>query len=914
MLKVNFHRFRCWDDLNIEAPIGSITLIKGNSGVGKTTLFQGIIWCLYGNIRLVTPNHMDKAKTKVTIEIPYNLNGIDGLLTINRQKNPNRLVVTHGSNTYEDKVAQALIDDTFGNYDIWLSSCYIGQGCRNNFLTAPNTGKMELLNSIAFHEEDPTFYIERLDSVLTDTDYDYKGKLSIFTNNLNNFQSTLGCIDIGKALSPDQVDTINQEISNLTHRRHSLQIEKSQRDINLGILSNLERQLLQVNNTIIETQNYNDQLMKPNDILSNMNIKYKGYPIDTQDNIQSNIDRATDVIPLLQRRDDLTLETRKYENQLLPYINFTDHKTYTQKDLQNALSEETSYRNSQRLAQSLGVLYSEQTIKNNIESYKNILSSQERLLLERDYSILQNEIIKLESNYNQHVTPLVFPEIIAKEINPPDYSKYNTQNLSTKLSELLLKHGSVQAHIQHLYKGHDVLECPHCKGPIRYQQGKISPADMGPTNFDEIKILQDELSKITSDISKIKQEINNLSNAEYAERSSYEHSLLLEQKRLSSLKEQTKQLELEQQRRDITKQSQFQQIQNLKEQLQIVKDKLNLLPEFIGDHSTKRILTQGEIEQTHSKIAKLNTLTILSPPSISSQHIQSAINHQKLLEESCAAQSNYHTHLNIIPEEFRTESVQNIQSYIDNLRAYSKQIRDISAEILRLSNLKISLETQISTINEKICVDPSPNIDKITNEILNFQELLSLSTKAHQAIEKHKQISKEREEIVNINNTLTDLHSLRQYAVDTECRILQEIVDSINSSIENVCSTLFDSDININLSLFKTMKTTKNVKPIANFSISYRGGTFDNINQMSGGEGDRASLALTLALNRLSSCPILMLDECLASLDINMKDAAIRTIRENTNNTVLIIMHDGVEGIYDNIINCDEFREIQPLS
>ncbi len=55
---------------------------------------------------------------------------------------------------------------------------------------------------------------------------------------------------------------------------------------------------------------------------------------------------------------------------------------------------------------------------------------------------------------------------------------------------------------------------------------------------------------------------------------------------------------------------------------------------------------------------------------------------------------------------------------------------------------------------------------------------------------------------------------------------------------------------------------------------------------MSGGEGDRASLALTLALNRLSSCPLLMLDESIASLDLNMKEAAIRTIRENTNNTV----------------------------
>ena len=80
---------------------------------------------------------------------------------------------------------------------------------------------------------------------------------------------------------------------------------------------------------------------------------------------------------------------------------------------------------------------------------------------------------------------------------------------------------------------------------------------------------------------------------------------------------------------------------------------------------------------------------------------------------------------------------------------------------------------------------------------------------------------------------------------------------------------------------------------------------------MSGGEGDRASLALTLALNRLSSCPILMLDESLASLDLTMKEAAIRTIRENTNTTVLVIMHDGIEGIYDATISIDEMPQAQ---
>src|SRR3989338_6792897 len=130
VIKITFQQFRCWDSLVIEAPIGGITLIKGSSGGGKTTILQGLTWCLYGNLRLVAPNHLEKAKTREQIDMPYNLNGIGGILSINRQKNPNRLLLSHNNQTYEDKVAQSIIDDLFGTFDIWVASCYIGQGSR----------------------------------------------------------------------------------------------------------------------------------------------------------------------------------------------------------------------------------------------------------------------------------------------------------------------------------------------------------------------------------------------------------------------------------------------------------------------------------------------------------------------------------------------------------------------------------------------------------------------------------------------------------------------------------------------------------------------------------------------------------------------------------------------------------------
>lgn len=904
MFRISFHQFRCWENLTIEAPIGGVTLIKGNSGVGKTTILQGITWCLYGNIRLVAPNHMEKAKTRVIIAIPYAFNGVNGTLTIDRQKNPGRLILTHSNAVYEDKVAQAIIDDLFGTYDIWLASCYIGQGCRNNFLTAPNTGKMELLNSIAFHEEDPTIYIERIDTALTNLDTEYQIKLSAFTNRLNSLQTLLAGIDITKALSLEQTGSINSQIETLVNDETRLRTVDQQRNIDMGILNNFQKQLASIANTMITVPN-------PEEALITLNNKYQGDSLDTLELINANITRAINMIPILQRRDDLDNEIRKIDSLLLPYVNYTNVETYTASDYQDAISKETALRDNQRAAQHLNVLYSESVIRETISQHRNILASQERLKLEYERDNLQNQIGMMEMDYAQQSTPLLFPDIVPQEIPIPDYTKYATGDMSIELTELSKKHGAIQAHIQHLQKGHDVLQCPQCKGSLRYQQGTLVLADTNPTNRDEITAAQQQLAGINIEIAKLNRNIQNLIAAESAERNGYERAVVMEQKRIDSLREKVKQLELEKQRRDIAKQSRMQQILDAKVAVQKLTDSIILLPEVLGN---RKLLSPKEIEQTHSLIGRLSNISIVNSPLVSSQQIQSCLNYQDLLQKNGAAIVAKNQYLETIPIIFQTESIRNLNMYIEKLRAYWNRIKDSAEERIRVDRLKISLQDQITTLTAKIGPDVTSEIQQIRTQISDFRKLLSLSVEAYSAIKHHNEITKEREEVVKLNTDLGDLQTFRQHAVETECRILQQVVDSINTSIQGVCGTLFDRDINITLSLFKTLKTTKNVKPVANFAISYQGGVFDNINQMSGGEGDRASLALTLALNRLSSCPILMLDESLASLDLNMKEAAIKTIRENTNNTVLIIMHDGIEGVFDHVINIDEIRERLPLS
>lgn len=911
MLRATFRQFRCWENYQIEVPVGTITLIKGNSGVGKTTLLQGITWCLYGNIRLVAPNHMEgqrgnKAKTQVIFEIPYNFNGKYDILTIDRQKNPNRLIVTHGNNTYEDKVAQSIIDNLFGTHDIWLASCYIGQGCRNSFLTAPNTGKMELLNCIAFNEEDPAFYIERINTTINEADIEYKGKMALFTNNLNSLQSLLADVDVTKALTPDKVVSINSMMKNLIERKKVLQEQKTDREINLRILNNLQEQLEKIKEITIP---------KPNDELLNISTKYGFSEITHQtmevsiseSKMDSIISQLIEIISMLQKRDHFDSEIKKLDSLLLPYVNIEKiETTFTQSDYQDALSKELAFNDNQKTARILNVLYSETSISDAIKYHQHILEAQERLKLEQNRDLLYNRINQLKTEHLKQTTPLIFPDLTPNQIQVPDYSKYSTTKLTEQLAELSQKHGSLQTHIGHLRKGLDVLQCPQCKNSLRYHNGNLLLAETEPSNLDELSRAQDDILIINNEKIKIKKSIESMMTAEANEKFEYEKALIGEQKRLDALKEKVKQLELEQQKRDLTNQAREKQISELNIELQEIIEKIETMPIIT---TNAKILTNIEINQAHMLIGKLSNIKILKPPTISSQQIQSYLNYQDLRQKNTIALATYIEYIKTIPEIFKTEQARTIQNYIEQLKAYWRSIREASEERIRQDRLKISLEDQIKTTKEKILKDPSDDIDNINKEIEGIQQALLLSVKAHEAIHSHTCITKEREEILKLNKTLADLQTLRQRAIETECNILQQVVESINASIQNVCTTLFNSDINITLDLFKTMKTTKNVKPMVNFTISYQGGNFDNINQMSGGEGDRASLALTIALNRLSSCPLLMLDESLASLDLDMKEAAIRTLKENTNNTVLVIMHDGIEGIFSNTIYLDNVTQ-----
>lgn len=158
-MRVFLSSFRKHDKLSLS--LDDLTLIKGGSGQGKTTVFSAIYWCLYGTLKCVHPSAEPQAHTKVVVEICGP--GSPGCLTITRSRNPRYLTVETGGKTYKDKEAQGVIEDMFGEKSVWVATSYVEQGKDHPLLEKSNLLSMELLERLAFSQEKPREFLSKVE-------------------------------------------------------------------------------------------------------------------------------------------------------------------------------------------------------------------------------------------------------------------------------------------------------------------------------------------------------------------------------------------------------------------------------------------------------------------------------------------------------------------------------------------------------------------------------------------------------------------------------------------------------------------------------------------------------------------------------------------------------------------------------
>ena len=173
-------------------------------------------------------------------------------------------------------------------------------------------------------------------------------------------------------------------------------------------------------------------------------------------------------------------------------------------------------------------------------------------------------------------------------------------------------------------------------------------------------------------------------------------------------------------------------------------------------------------------------------------------------------------------------------------------------------------------------------------------------------IDKYNEYIRDLETYENIESKIRDAKSReilsrrRIGSAEAENRSIINMIENINSHAQIYLDHFFpDNPISVKLAAFKESKTGE--KPSINLDIDYRGIDHD-LDMLSGGEKSRVILAFTLALADIHNSPLILLDECTASLDQGLT-SVIDGLKDNfSNKLVILIAHQVVQGVFDKVV------------
>lgn len=181
-------------------------------------------------------------------------------------------------------------------------------------------------------------------------------------------------------------------------------------------------------------------------------------------------------------------------------------------------------------------------------------------------------------------------------------------------------------------------------------------------------------------------------------------------------------------------------------------------------------------------------------------------------------------------------------------------------------------------------------------------EIVERNNTAYQEIQ--VKIAETEEKKVAMMDRLRCLVKLRDHVKQAEQQSLSEFIDALNRHAAIYIEDFFpDDDITVELKTVQEGKSTGKEKVTLHFDVQYREMNGD-LSFLSGGEKDRVNLAFTLAFSELVENRILLLDECISSLDAETSNVVLGQLKEKYKGKLVIaVSHQANLGFFDDIIN-----------
>jgi exonuclease SbcC len=826
-MKLRLKDFRCYEDATFDFGKNGMTLLTGQSGVGKSSIMMAINYVLFGQGNKLKRKTTGKCNCQVELEFED--------IKIVRYSSPRRLIV---NNIYEDDVAQDIINKKFGNTFSVIG--YIAQNAINSFMIMSPTEKLEFLETFAFKDIDLNAKKNKCKMLITERNeklITIRSKLITYEELLSKEEKPEKVEFPIKCIKKNQERVCKNEEIKLINATKLIKKHKK----NIDVLK------LELDSLII----YNTTLINKKDILDNIKNKIKLLENKLIELGDYNIDEHNKYKKLL----NIILSRKEIENLEKNYNdNLKKVEIMKQNEIDTLIIDINNIKTT---------LWKE----NNEIECKDILKDNEIYL--KDLEEIENINNKLEK-YNK----------INKEELTTNKNKVNELKYELDVNKNLLNNIKIQK---------ELYNCPICKTHLRIKNNELYVIELNDKIDDNIIKNENEIEN------KIIILNNNIQKLEYVildieTKLSHKNILIND---LNLLK---------------NKYNELSDIKDVKEDI-----------EYIKNYYTEQI-------QLSKKLTKLEYNLKNNIYSNTYENFKNNLNIDKeyikkikyeLNEFYDYLDENIDTIYNIDDNELRNKineydvKIYKIKDINNELEIYRNEENKYNNQLINLYNNHINIFNEIK--DEKDIKDLINKEEIIINELeIRIKEYQNNLTKIEnynkyiKELNKYEELEKEvirlKEEERKEQYNYAAAIQLKEKILDAESICMKNIINIINDHAQLYLDTFFQNEpIVVRLSTFKENK--KNIKPQINIEIEYKGIDSD-LTMLSGGEFSRVMLAYTLALTEIFNTPLLLLDECTASLDQELTNVVFESIKENFNGKkVIIIAHQVVTGIFDNIIN-----------
>lgn len=730
----------------------------------------------------------------------------------------------------------------------------------------------------------------------------------------------------------------------------SLNIKKNEIDSLKTVIQNTELKNNKYNLLKNEIDKYQLELNKTFVLLNETNdessfdlLSYKT-KINTIINLQNETkQKESKKLISIQKKNDLTNSILRYETQL---------KNYSIQDVEiltSSIKNSKIYHQLQKIHSKMEKIDKSQ-IKNlidleNFDTVKLNQEYQESIRLETlcsKYGIDRNNVkdivtksindIKLQTESRPHKQRFQQSELIKNEIQKLELSLSNIQVNDTDYESLDSYKQKLRNLESQIMNTGTPLKCPHCQCTVELKNNQlVIPEILNPEEARQEIVKLKELIKSIETVQKIKNEVHNLNQklsliepfdmelVSHQVIDTFELNKLNEISRIDitychlpssfeinkeilsyNLTREYFQLKTEyettlQQFNNTIKvfpenelpiyEKQLIELPMLQNELTRCKESLELLlneiNQIIIDISSEEL--QKQINELNDKITKLEKVEQIKSKILSLE--------SELIQNSFTDTFSFEQKLKLLLSEkdILETDLQNKKSQFQTYTEYLK---------LRKQYSEIVITTSSDILKERIEVI-SETISELNDQ---YQRALLM----YQIIQDQKTLESYRNSVIELTQKQTNLLNLKKLITDVMNSTLQDLVDNITNTTNTVLEELFDKSISIELKLYREIKSKNITKPQVNIIIYHNGNIYDNIGPLSGGERDRVSLAMTVALSIIHTSPIVLLDECMAALNPDLREDCIESMKkfliEQGQKTVINVEHAGIDGLYDCVI------------